>query len=114
MKSAMVDEAWVAALRIPKGKGDAEVESPLGGTSAAAGNGAGADDAEARDDEMIAPLAVMLSRDTPASTHVGELWRAARRRSACACRERFPERLLRRAGVVGAMRLRSEERSCMR
>ena len=29
MKSATVDEAWAAALRIPKGKGDAEVESPL-------------------------------------------------------------------------------------
>ena len=88
MKSATVDEAWVAALRIPKGKGDAEVESPLGGTSAAAGDGAGADDAEARDDETVALLAAMLSCNTPASTHVGELWRAARRRSVRACRER--------------------------
>ena len=88
MKSATVDEAWAAALRIPKGKGDAEVEPPLGGTSAAAGDGAGVDDAEAHDDETVAPLAVMLSCDTPASTHVGELWRATRRRSARACRER--------------------------
>ena len=77
MKSATVDEAWVAALRIPKGKGDAEVESPLGGTGAAAENGAGADDAEARDDEAVALLAMMLSCDMPALTHVGELWRAA-------------------------------------
>ena len=88
MKSATVDEAWVAALRIPKGKGDAEVESPLGGTSAAAGDGAGADDAEARDDETVAPLAAMLSCDTLSSTHVGELRRAARRRSVRTCRER--------------------------
>ena len=28
MKLAMVDEAWAAALRIPKEKGDAEVEPP--------------------------------------------------------------------------------------
>ena len=88
MKSATVDEAWAAALRIPKGKGDAEVESPLGGTGAAADDGAGADDAEARDDETVAPLAMMLRCDMPVSTHVGELWRAARRRSARACRER--------------------------
>ena len=47
MKLALVDEAWVAALRIPKGKGDGEVEPPLGDTGAAAGDGAGADDAEA-------------------------------------------------------------------
>ena len=87
MKSATVDEAWAAALRIPKGKGDAEVEFPLGGTSAAAGDSVGADDSEARDDETVAPLAVMLSCDMPASTHVGVLWRAARRRSARACRE---------------------------
>ena len=38
VKSATVDEARAAALRIPKGKGDAEVESPLGGTSAAVGD----------------------------------------------------------------------------
>ena len=78
----------MAALRIPKGKGDTEVESPLGGTSAAAGDGAGADDAEARNDEAVATLAAMLSCDMPASTHVGELWRTARRRSVRACRER--------------------------
>ena len=28
MKLALVDEAWAAALRIPKGKGDGEVEPP--------------------------------------------------------------------------------------
>ena len=114
MKLALVDEAWAAALRIPKGKGDAEVESPLGGTSVAAGDGAGADDAEAHDDEAVAPLVMMLSRDMLASTHVGELWRAARRRSARACREHWPERLLRRAGEVGVTGLRPGERSCMR
>ena len=83
-------------------------------TSAAAGDYAGADDAEARDDEVVALLVVMLSSDMPASTHVGELWRAARRRSARACRERWPERLLRRAGEVGVTGLRPGERSCMR
>ena len=77
-----------AVLRIPKGKDEGEVEPPLGGSGAAAGDGAGADDAEARDDETVAPLAMMLSCDMPVSTHVGELWRAARRRSAQACRER--------------------------
>ena len=114
MKLAPVDEAWAAALRIPKGKGDAEVKPPLGGTSAAAGDDVGADDAEARDDKAVAPLVVMLSSDMPASTHMGELWHAARRRSARACRERWPERLLRRAGEVGVMGLRPGERSCMR
>ena len=38
-----------AVLRIPKGKGEGEVEPALGGTSAAADDGAGTDDAEARD-----------------------------------------------------------------
>ena len=28
MKLVLVDEAWAVALRIPKGKGDAEVENP--------------------------------------------------------------------------------------
>ena len=28
MKLALVDEAWAAALRSPKGKGDAEVKPP--------------------------------------------------------------------------------------
>ena len=88
MKLALIDEVWVAVLRIPKGKGDAEVEPSLGSTGAAADVGTGADDAEAHDDDAVAPLAVMLSCDMPASTHVGELWRAARRRSARACRER--------------------------
>ena len=58
-------------MRIPKGKGDAEVEPPLGGTGAAAGDDAGVDNAEASDDEAVAPLAVMLSCGMPASTHVG-------------------------------------------
>ena len=75
-------------LRIPNGKGEGKVELPLGATGAAAGDGAGADDAEARDDKTVAPLAMMLSCDMPVSTHVGELWRAARRRSARACLER--------------------------
>ena len=65
-------------MRILKGKGDGEVEPPLGGTGAAVDDGVGADDAEARDDEAVAQLAAMLSCDMPA-THVGELWRAARR-----------------------------------
>ena len=73
MKLALVDEAWAAVLRIPKGKGDAEVEPPLGGSSAATGDDACVDNAEARDDEAVAPLAVMLSCDMPASTHMGEL-----------------------------------------
>ena len=77
MKLALAVEAWATALRIPKGKGDAEVEPPLGGTGAAAEDGAGADNAGARDDEAVAPSAVMLSCDMPASTHAGELWRAA-------------------------------------
>ena len=85
----------MAVLHIPKGKGDGEVEPPVGGTGTTADDGAGVDDAEARDDETMALLAAMLSCDMPASTHVGELWRAARRRSARACRERWPERLLR-------------------
>ena len=100
MKLALVDEVRVVALRIPKGKSDTVVEPPLGGTSAAAGDDAGADDAEARDDEAVAPLVVMLSSDMPASTHTGELWRAVGHRSARACRECWPERLLRRAGEV--------------
>ena len=101
-------------MRIPKGKGDGEVEPPLGGTGAAADDGVGADDDEACDDEAMAPLAVMLSCDMPASTHVGELWRAARRRSARACRECWPVRLLRRAGEVGVTGLRLGGRSTMR
>ena len=104
----------MAVLRIPKGKGDGEVEPPLGGTGAAADDDAGADDAEARDDEAVAPLAAMLSCDMPASTHVGELWRAAWHRSAHACRKCWPERALRRAGEVGVTGLRLGERSSMR
>ena len=114
MKLALVDDAWAVALRIPKGKGDADVKPPLGGTSAAAGDGVGADDAEARDDDAVASLAVMRSCDMPASTHAGELGHDARRRSARACRERWPERLLRWAGEVEGMGLHLGERSCMR
>ena len=100
-------------MRIPKEKGDDKVEPPRGGTGAAADDGAGADDAEARGDEAVAPLGAMLSCDMPASTHEGELWRAARRRSARACRERWPERMSRWAGEVGGMGLHLGERSCM-
>ena len=114
MKLVLTEEASAAALRIPKGKGDGKIEPPLGGAGAAADDSAGADDAEARDDEAVALLAVMLSCDMPASTHVGELWGAARRRSARACRECWPECLLRRAGEVGVTGLRPGERSCMR
>ena len=114
MKLVMVDEAWAAALRIPKGKGDGEVEPPLGSTGAAVEDGGDAGAAGACDDDAVASLAVMLSCDMPASTHMGELWRAARRRSARACRERWPERLLRRAGKVGVMGSCPGERSCMR
>ena len=90
----------------PEGEGRWRGRAPLGGAGAAADDDAGVDDAGARDDEAVAPLAAMLSCDMPASTHVGELWRAARRRSARACRERWPERLLRRAGEVGVTGLR--------
>ena len=104
----------MAKLRIPKRKGDGAVAPPLGGTEAAVDDGAGVGDAEARDDEAVAPLATMLSCDMPASTHVGELWCAARRHSARACRECWPERLLRRAGEVGVTGLRLGKRSSMR
>ena len=104
----------MAALRIPKGKGDGTVAPSLGGTGATVDDGAGADDAGARDDEAVAPSAATLSCDMPTSTHVGELRHAALRRSMRACRERWPERLLRRAGEVGASGLRLGERSSMR
>jgi hypothetical protein len=98
----------------PKGEGRWRGRAPPGGTGTAAADGAGADDAEARDVEVVAPLGAMLSCDRPASTHVGELWRAARRRSVRACRKRWPERLSRWAGEVGVTGLRLGERSCMR
>ena len=104
----------MAALRIPKGKGDGAVAPSLGGTGAAVDGGAGADDAGACDDEVVAPSAATLSCDMQTSTHVGELRRAARRRSTCACRECWPECLLRRAGEVGVSGLRLGERSSMR
>ena len=92
----------MAALRIPKEKGDGAVAPSLGGSGAEVNGGAGADGAGARDDEVVAPSAATLSCDMPTSTHVGELRRAALRRSMNACRERWPERLLCRAGEVGA------------
>ena len=55
-----------------------------------------------------------LSCDMPTSTHVGELRRAALRRSMRACRERWPERLLRRASEVGASGLCLGKGSSMR
>ena len=101
-------------MRIPKGKGDGAVAPPLGGTGAAVDDGAGVDDAEARDDEVVARSAAMLSCDMATSTHVGELRRAAQHRSMRACHECWPERLLRRAGEVGVSGLRLGERSSMR
>ena len=91
----------MVALGIPTGKGNGAVAPPLGGTGAAVDDGAGADDAGARDDEAVAPSSVTLSYDIPTSTHMGELRRAARHRSTRACHECWPERLLRRAGEVG-------------
>ena len=101
------------ALRIPMEKGDAAVAPPLGGTRAAVDDDAGAADAEARDDEAVAPSAATLSYDMATSTHVGQLRRAARRGSMRACRECWPERLLRRAGAVRMSWLRLGERSSM-
>ena len=101
-------------LRIPEGKGDGAVEPPLGGTDAAVDDGAGVDDTGARDDEAVAPSAATLSRDMATSTHVGEGRRATRRRSARACRECWPKRLLRRAGEAGMSGLHLGERSSMR
>ena len=102
------------ALRIPKGKGDGAVAPSLGGTRAAVEGGAGAVGVGAHDDEVVAPSAVMLSCDMPTSIHVGELRHAALRCSMRTCRERWPERLLRRAGEVGVSELRLDERSSMR
>ena len=104
----------MAALRISKGKGDGAVAPSLGGTGAAVDDGAGVDDAGARDDEVVAPSAATLSCDMPTSTHVGELRHAALRCSVRTCREHWPERLLRRAGEVGVSGLRLGERSSMR
>ena len=101
-------------MGIPTGKGNGAVAPPLGGTGAAVDDGAGADDAGARDDEAVAPSAATLSCDMATSTHMGELRRAARRRSSCAGRECWPERLLRRAGEVGVSGLRLGDRSSMR
>ena len=99
----------MAPLRIPKGKVDGAVAPSLGGTGAAVDGGAGA-----RDDKVVAPSAVTLSCDMPNSTHVGELRRVALRRSVRTCCEHWPERLLRRAGDVGASGLHLGERSSMR
>ena len=61
----------MAALRIPKGKGYGAVAPPLGGTEAAVDDGVGVDDAEARDDEAVAPSAATLSHDMAISTQWG-------------------------------------------
>ena len=74
-------------MRILKGKGDAAVAPLLGGTRAAVDDGAGVAGAEAHDDEAVAPSTATLSCDMATSTHVGDLRRAARRRSTRACRE---------------------------
>jgi len=104
----------VPALRIPKGKGDGAIAPSLVSTGAAIDNGAGEDGTGARDVEVVAPSAPTLRCDMPTSTHVGEPWRAALHRSMRTCRERWPERLLRRAGEVGVSGLRLGERSSMR
>ena len=104
----------MAVLRIPKGKGDDAVAPSLGGTGAVVEGGAGAVGAGARDDEVVAPSATTLSCDMQTSTPMGELRRAALRRSMRTCHERWPERLLRRAGEVGVSGLRLDERSSMR
>ena len=105
----------MAALHIPKGKGNDAVAPSLGGTEAAVvDGGAGVDGAGARDDEVVAPSAAMLSCDMPTSTHVEELRRAALRRSMRAYRERWAEHLLQRAGEVRVSGLRLGERSSMR
>ena len=101
-------------MRIPKGKGDGAVAPSLGGTGATVDDGAGVDDAEARDDEAVAPSSATLSCDMATSPHVGELRHAARHRSMRACRECWPGRLLRQAGEVGMSGLRLGERSSMR
>ena len=98
----------------PEGEGRRRSRAPPGGTRAIVDDGAGVADAEARDDEAVAPSVATLSRDMATSTHVGELRRAARRRSMRACRECWPERLLHRAGEVGVAGLRLGERSSMR
>ena len=98
----------------PDGEGRRRSRTPLGGTRPAVDDGTGAADAEARDDEAMAPLAATLSRNMATSTHVGELRCAARRCSARACRECWPERLLRRAGEVGVSGLRLGEMNSMR
>ena len=98
----------------PEGKGRRCSRAPLGGTGAAVDDGAGVTDAEARDDEAVASSAATLSCDMATSTHMGELRRAARRRSTRACHECWPERLLRQAGEVRVSGLLLGERSSMR
>ena len=98
----------------PVGEGRRRSRAPLGGARAAVDDGAGVADAEARDDEAVVPSAATLSCDMATSTHVGELRRAARRRSMRTCRECWPERLLRRTGEVGVSGLRLDEMSSMR
>jgi len=62
----------------------------------------------------MAPSVATLSRDMATSTHIGEVRRAARRRSLRACRECWPERLLCRTGEVGVSGLHLGERISMR
>jgi len=110
----LIDDAYVAAaLRIPKEKGHGAVAPSLGGSGAAFGGGASTSSTGARVDEVATPLATTLGCDTSASTHVGELSRAALRRSMRACRARWPERLLRWVGGVGVSGLASGGRSSM-
>ena len=61
----------------PDGEGRRRSRAPLGGTRAAVDDGAGVADAEARDDEAVAPSAATLSHDMATSTHVGEVRCAA-------------------------------------
>ena len=96
------------------GKGDAAVAPPLGGTRAAVDDGASVADTGARDDEAVAPSVATLSHDIAVSIHMGELRHAARRRSARAYRECWPERLLHWNGEAGVSGLRLDERSSMR
>ena len=97
----------------PNGEGRRHSRTPLGGTRAAVDDGAGVAGAEERDDEAVAPPTATLSCDMATSTHVGEMRRAAQRRSTRACRECWPERLLRRASEVGVSGLRLGERNSM-
>jgi hypothetical protein len=64
-------------------------------------------------DEGVASSTMTTGEGTLASTHVGELRRAALRGSMRACRARWPERLLCRGGDVGVLGLALGGRSSM-